>query len=661
MDIKITDKSLRYFLETPEDSESLARDVSLCGPTFDRITKLKGDYLYEIEVITNRIDSASAMGIARDCMAILNQMGIKSKINNDLYKEKIILHEGLPKTFTFNIPGKSLAPRFTAVSLENIKITESPEDTKNLLTQCGERPINNVVDITNELTILYGMPSHIFDLDKLAAQSLTIRESKKGEEVVTLDDQNNILRGGDIIIEDGAGRIVDLCGIMGGAVAEVDGHTKNILLIVPAYNPNKIRKSSLYLQKRTLAAQIYEKQPDPELCLPVLIRAIKLFEERADARVSSAVYDNNPDKFIEKEITLDIAWANKLIGVEIDPVTVISILENLGFIIIKREEGNITCTIPSWRRNDINIREDLVEEIARVYGYSKLPAILPRVNLPPEKTNIILETEYKTKGYLSCQGYNEIYNSSLISLDLINKNKLQESNHIQLTNALSEEYKYLRTSLVPSILQNIVDNQGKSEEPFFIMEISNVYLKSPEKLPHEISNIVMASTTDYLHTKGTFEALLQYLNAKKLKFEPSDKHPVYFAKSLTAQIISGDLSLGFIGTIDPNILHEMGITSNPVVIELNTDSLADSINNNYVYQPISTFPEVVEEMTIKTSDRIGNIIEMIRKTSDLINRISYINSFENNHSFKITFSSPSKNLTQSEVNEIKKAIQINFN
>lgn len=660
MDIKITDKSLRYFLETPTNPENLAKEVSLCGPTFDRIKKIKDDYLYEIEVITNRIDCAGAMGIARDCAAILNQMGTESKIKNDPYKEKINLHEGLPKTFTFNIPDQSLAPRFTAVSLENINIAESPEDTKDLLNLCGERPINNVVDITNELTILYGMPSHIFDLDKLAAQSLTIRESKKDEEVVTLDNQNNLLRGGDIIIEDGAGRIVDLCGIMGGAIAEVDEHTKNILLIVPSYNPNKIRKSSLYLQKRTLAAQIYEKQPDPELCLPVLMRAIKLFEERTDARISSGIYDSHPGKYTAKEIILDTVWANKLIGVEIDPNITISILENLGFTVKRGEDSHIVCAVPSWRSNDINIREDLVEEIARVYGYSKLPAILPCVNLPPEQVSPLLETEYRTKNFLTCQGYNEIYNSSLISLDLINKTKLQESDHIQLTNALSEEYKYLRTSLVPSILQNIVDNQGKSDEPFLLVEVSNIYRKSSGKLPNEISNIVIVSTEDYLHTKGTLEALSLHLNTNQFKFEPSDKTPVYFAKSFTAQITTNKQPLGFIGTIDPNILHDMGITSNPIVIEMDTDSLANSINKNYVYQPISNFPEVVEQMTIKTNKKIGDIMDSIRQTSHLINKISYIDSFENNHSFKITFSSPKENLTQTEVNEIKKAIQLRF-
>ncbi|KKS42366.1 MAG: Phenylalanine-tRNA ligase beta subunit, partial [Candidatus Collierbacteria bacterium GW2011_GWA2_42_17] len=160
MNINLTDKALRYFLDTPSTPEELAHDISLCGPTFDKVSKIDGDYLYEIEVITNRIDTASAQGIARDSAAILNQMGIKSKLLHDPYLEKINLYPNLSKTFHFEILDNSLVPRFTAVSLENVGIKDSPKATQSLLTLCGERPINNAVDITNELTLLYGLPGH---------------------------------------------------------------------------------------------------------------------------------------------------------------------------------------------------------------------------------------------------------------------------------------------------------------------------------------------------------------------------------------------------------------------------------------------------------------------------------------------------------------------
>jgi phenylalanyl-tRNA synthetase beta chain len=661
MNIKITDKALRQFLDTSASPQEIAEKISLCGPTIDRIVKNKSEYVYEIEVITNRIDTASAQGIARDSAAILKQLGIKAVLKNDPYLEKISLFPNLPKTINFDITDKSLVRRLVAITFENVNISQSPQETKTLLTLCDERPINNAVDITNELTLLYGMPSHIFDFDKLASQKLIIRESIKGEEITTLDNQKNKLNGGDIIIEDGAGRIVDLCGVMGGTVAEVDLHTKNILLIVPTFNASKIRRTSLYLQKRTLASQILEKQPDRELNLPILMKAIQLFKERTGARVSSAVFDSQPLSEKPKEINLNINWANNLIGINIPEKTISKILESLGFIVRNKNENEIICTVPSWRYFDINIKEDLVEEIARVFGYSKLPAILPYVNLSPEPKNPLLRTEVVVKNFLSCQGFNEVYNSSLVSGDLITKTDLDITQHLKLTNALSVEYEYLRTSLVPSILQNIKNNQGKSEEPFYLFELSNIYQKIGDKLPKERSNVCLASTIDYLHTKGYLESLLSHLNLKNYKFATSIKTPEYFVTANTSTIMANKQILGFIGTIKPAILRRLGITSSPTVVELSTEVLVDSIQNNYVFKPISGYPAVIETMTIKSNAGVGDIIEKITASSKLISSVSYTKSYENNHTFKITFSSFEKNLTQLEVNEIKKSIQSHFN
>jgi len=660
MDIKITDKSLRFFLDTQLSPQELAQKISLCGPTFDKINKLENDYIFDIEVITNRIDTASCQGIARDSAAILKQMGIKSSFKNDPYNEKSNYYKNLPKTFSFEFNQDILSPRFVAVSLENVNIQESPEETKKLLSLCGLRPINNAVDITNELTILYGMPSHIFDLDKLASQKLIVRESKEGEIVITLDNKKNKLQGGDIIIEDAVGRIVDLCGVMGGTIAEVDQYTKNILLIVPTYNSTKIRRTSLYLQNRSLAAQIYEKQPDPELCLPVITKAIKLFNERSSSCVSSRIFDYYPNPPKIKKISINLEWINSIIGIEIPKQTVFSILISLGFLIEDKEKQEISCVVPSWRYFDINIREDLVEEIARVYGYYKLPSCLPNVNLAPEQLNGLFKTESKIKHFLSNQGFNEIYNNSLISEELILKTNLNPSKHLKLKNALSKDLEYLRLSLVPTILQNIKNNQGKSEEPFFLYELSNIYLPNSEKLPQEISSLTIASTTDFAHTKGILEVLLLHLNIKSLIFQPTQTAPEYYQNDCITEIISDKKNIGYIGQIKPTVLHNIGITSNPTIIELQISSLVDSMMNNYVYKPISEYPGIMEQLTISSNLPLNIIMEKIQLTSKLISKITYINTYNNNHSFKIMFASSTKNLTQTEVNEIKNRIINNF-
>jgi phenylalanyl-tRNA synthetase beta chain len=659
MDIIITDSSLKKFLKTNAEGELLAQNVSLCGPTFDRIKKNDGDYIYEIEAITNRVDTASVQGIAREAAIILTQFNIPAKFINDPYKKSLSFPNCPAKPFYLDIE-KGLVIRFTAVSLENISVKPSPLETQKFLDNCGQRPLNNCVDITNELTILYGLPCHVFDLDKLAAQSLTIRESKKGETVTTLDDNKNKLSGGDIVIEDGSGRLVDLCGIMGGQIAEVDNHTKNILFIVPVYDPRKIRRSSLYLQKRTLAAQLYEKQPDPELCLPVMSEAIQLFKARSGGVVSSTLFDYYPASRPPKFISLDFKWLNTFVGINLKKKTVIDILASLGFGGSVEKDGLI-CSVPSWRYHDINIKEDLAEEVARIYGYFRLPANLPHVNLPAEPRNQLLETEKEAKKFLSHIGYNEVYNSSLISLPLIENSGIDSTGLLKLNNALSQDYEYLRTSLTPSALENHKHNQGRFGEPLKTFEVANCYQKvDGQELPREISNLSLLSGEDYRKTKGEIEALLWKLRVTDITFKSSKTPPPFFSPTGTADIFSGNLLLGHIGSIKPAVLRKVGLSNSPVAVEISLPSLVTKINLKYIFHPIPEYPPVLEEMTIDSEKPLGDIIDTIQNTSALIKKVQYLASFEGKHSFRISFGSDEKNLKQVEINNLKDIIQTRF-
>jgi len=659
MNIIITDSSLRKFLETPAKAETLSQNLSLCGPTFDQVTKIGDDFVYHIEVITNRVDTASAQGVAREAAAILTQFGIPAKLINDPYQDKPHFKEGLSKPFHFNIE-KDLVVRFTAITLENILVKPSPKETQSLLENCGQRSLNNCIDITNELTLLYGMPSHIFDLDKLAAQNLHLRESHPGEEITTLDGQKNKLKGGDIVIEDGSGRLVDLCGVMGGSVAEVDNHTKNILLIVPVYDAKRIRKTSLSLQKRTLAAQLYEKQPDPELCLPVISKALQLFKDRAGAEVSSSLYDYYPLIRPSKTITLDFNWLNSFVGIEIKRETVISILASLGFL-VTLEDDRLVCSVPSWRYHDINIKEDLAEEVARIYGYFRLPSVLPCVNLPSEPKYLLLDTELKIKKYLSNIGFHEICNSSLVSLELITKTGQNSNDLLKLQNPLSSEFEYLRTSLLPSILENHKHNQGQIGGILETYEVANCYRKTIGKeLPLEVSTLAIISSDDYRNVKGKIEALLDYLKVKKYIFKPSQLSPSFYQKTASTDIFSDNLLVGHFGLLKPTVLRSVGLSSNPVAIEINLEILSSKINNEVDIQPISNYPYMLEDITLTSDKHLGGLIEGLKNFDPLIQDVLYLESYRNKHTFKIFFGSPDRNLDQKEVNSLKDIIQKHF-
>lgn len=658
MDIILTDTALRRFLKSSVDSQNLSQKISLCGPTFDRVKKVDGDTLYEIEIITNRIDVASALGVAREAAAILPQFDISATLVNDPYLTKPVFPSNLAKHFHFEIdPG--LTVRFTAISLERITVKPSPASIQKFLNNSGQRPLNNCIDITNELTLLYGLPSHIFDLDKLAAQHLRVRESRPGEKIITLDSKENLLTGGDIVIEDGSGRLVDLCGVMGGQVAEVDEHTKNILLIVPVYAPSKIRRTSLSVQKRTLAAQIYEKGPDPELCLAVTEIALQLFKERAGAVISSSLFDYYPKPWISKKITLDFNWLNTIVGVDLSSKKISDILHALGFKTSPIENG-LLCTVPSWRHQDINLQEDILEEVARVYGYFRLPAVLPCVNLLPEPNNRLLQTELKAKKYLSAIGFHEIYNSSLVSANLLHQTEQDPESNLKLKNALSADFEFLRTTLVPSLLENQKHNQGKIDGPVDIYELANCYLPEPKKeLPHEVSHLGLVSTGNYLETKGRLEAFFNHLHLQNFSFQPIGTAPAFFDPTSTVEVQVAGQKIGLLGLINPLTLRNLGLHQALTAVDINLVVLTTFLIPA-TYRALSEYPSIFEEITINSDKLLGEVIQIIQDSSDLITSVRYLQSYQNRHSFKVTFTDPTKNLDQSRVNALKEIIQEKF-
>lgn len=662
MDIKILDSSLRQFINTDASPEDIANSLSLCGPTVDRLHKLDNDYLYEIEAITNRVDTASVFGVAREAFAILPKFGFSAELINistDYHTD----HTPNGHDFFLEITDESLIKRFCAISLKVDQPKESPQSVQNLLKASDLRPINNLIDITNELTLLYGIPSHIFDLDKIQSQKLKLRLSQRGETITTLDNQTSTLKGEDIIFEDGAGRLIDLCGCMGGHLAEVDDSTMRILFIVPVYSPKHIRRTSLYTQKRTLAAQIYEKQPDAEFALSVLYQGVKLFQDRAQAQATSQVYDFYPHPIQAKTVSLDLEWLNRFIGIVLNLSEVKESLTRLGFTCLEKE-NRLDCQVPSFRSHDIYIREDLAEEVARIYGYFRLPAVLPTTQISFEANDPILSLENKIKHYLAGIGFNEVMNNSLVSEATLIQTAQSVDQHLKLSNPLTSDAEYLRLSLIPSLLINYADNQNHPRlKPLQLFEVGHVYVKeSGQELPNEVPTLSVLADLDFRHLKGALEQLLSKINsAKPLFSSPSTELPAIFAKESSGEILINGKAIGFYGILDPKIARSYRLNSPSIsVAEINLQLLSQLLDRELHYKPISTYPAIEEEITIITDEPLGMVIEKIGGLSPLISTLEYLYSYSNKHTFAISFDSYEKNLTQEEVEQIKKLIFAQF-
>lgn len=670
MTILISDSWLREHLKTKATPKQIAKYLSLCSQSVEKVIKKDNDWVYEIEVTTNRPDCLSVYGIARELGVILPRFGIKSQLK-EIPEKKIKIPEvkkGLP--LEVKIKKSFLCPRFTAIIFDKISIMPSPKVIQDRLEKCGVRALNNVVDISNYLMHELGQPMHTFDYDKIKGAKMTLRESAGGETITTLDGQVRPLPDGAIIIEDGKGRIIDLCGIMGGKNSEVDDNTKRVLLFVQTYNPAKIRKTCQALAFRTEAASRFEKGVDSEGVILAMKKAIVMFEENCGAKVASKLIDIYPNPQKEKRITLSQEKLDQLLGIKIGLTEARRVLKSLGFSSqLKAREPQIIATVPHWRYDDISISEDLIEEIARIYGYHKLPSVLPQGEPTQEIQDPKFFWEQTIKDVLKYWGFTEVASYSMISKELLEKTGFNHKECLKISNPLTHDLVYMRPSLIPSLLNIIVQNQAETvTEQIQIFELANVYLpKGKDKLPDEKPMLASAITGEkFYQGKGIMEALLKELGLTSVNLETvitSNRftsllwHPGRTA-SFTFKKKGEDLRLGTVGEIHPSVLEEFKIDGRVTIFELDFEEILKYATRAKSYTPIPKYPPIIEDLAFLVPEKtlVGKMIEEIKKESKVVANVSLLDSYKDTRTFRITYQSPKKTLTDQEVEKIREKI-----
>jgi len=623
MNIKLTYNWLLDFLETDASPFEIQKYLSLSGPSIERIEKIDNDYVFDIEIISNRIDTASAFGIVQEAFAILPFFGKKAKIKFnpfEEYKFSKLLKNITVEDYELNIVIKenNLCSRFSAIVLDNIKIGPSPYFIQQRLKAAGIKVINNVVDISNYLMLTLGQPTHIFDFDKIANDdrkyaTIIMRESKKGEQIVILDEKKVKLPGQDIVIEDGKKRLIDLCGIMGGLNSCISNQSKRIILFVQTYNKQKIRKTVMTTGIRTLAATYFEKGLDEERVEATLVLGVELLKKYAFAKISSKLYDIYPNPYQKKKIIVPFSFFEKIMGISIPKKTIIQILNSLGFE-TKICNEKIEVFVPHFRKYDIDVAEDLVEEVARVYGYNNLPNnFSPPVQVfPPEKFEKTFKLISKIKHFLKHLGLNEVINYSMISKKMIEEWKLNEKDHLKIKNSISSEIEYLRISLLPSLYKNIKDNEGKRETLKFF-EIGKVYLIRKNDLPKEEYRLAIAVNTDFFDVKGILEALFLELNIESFAL--------------------------------PKIIKK----DNIFLTEINLLSLIEKTKLLPRFKPINPYAIIKLDKTFELEKNLS--FEKIREKafkSPYLDKIQVLSLFKNKLTIRFYYSAKDRNLTEEE-------------
>jgi len=658
MNILIPDSWLKEHLKTKATPKQVANYLTLCSQTVEKIKKVNGDSVYETEITTNRPDCLSVYGIARELNAILPQFGIKAKLKEIAESKKEIpqVKKGLPLKVKINKP--SLCPRFTALIFKNITIKPSPKIIQERLEKSGVRPLNNVIDISNYLMLESGQPMHTFDYDKIKKATMILREAKKGEKIVTLDKETRTLPTGAIVIEDGTGRIIDLCGIMGGANSEVDEKTKRVLLFVQTYDPMKIRRTCQALAFRTEAAARFEKGVNPEGVIPAMKKARIMFEKNCGAKVASELIDIYPNPQKAKTVKLDINQAEKLIGVKITKQKITNILESLGFSLVTDHQSLITFSVPHWRYDDVSIPEDLIEEIARIYGYHRLPSNLPRGKIPAVTKDSTFEWIYQIKNAFKNWGLTEVMSYSMVSQTQLEKTEIEPKECIKISNPLTEDLVYMRPSLIPSLLMVVSEN---NQDEITIFELANVYLyQKIDKLPDEAPMLTGLLTGEkFYQAKGVVESILATMGINNYQFEPYHLKQTFYGKvfhpARTAEVMVKKDSLGVVGEISPHVLARFGVKGRVVVFDLDFRELAKRASKAKKYTPIPKYPAIVEDLTFVVPPKtlVGEMFEEIEKASQLIKLTELIDSYKNTRTFRITYQSPKKTLTDKEVEKIR--------
>ena len=633
MNIKILDSWLREYLKTKASADQIAEKLSLSSVSVERIEKIDNDFVYDIEVTTNRPDLMSVIGIAREAAAVIPDAEFKYFEP----KPEIKPEENLPLEI---INDPKLVNRIDAVVME-VKIGESSKKVKDRLESSDIRSLNNLIDITNYVMRETGHPAHVFDYDRLKTKKLIIRESKPGEKIETLDGKTHKLSGKDIVADNGNGEIEDLLGVMGTKNSVVTDKTKRIVYFLDNNEPNHIRKTSMELGIRTEAAVINEKGIDPELTYKAFLRGIELYQKWANAKLLSTPLDIYPNKVKAKEVKVSNEKINKVIGVEITIKESVDILSKLGFE-TKNSGNELIIKIPSIRANDIEIEEDIVEEVARIYGYHKLPNVLPPITniVPANFSHNPFFWEKKVKTALKYWGFTEVYTYSMVSADLF-EGPLEDAVTIQ--NPLSEDKVYLRKTLIPSLLEVLHENA--QHDKIKIFEISNVYEKRKNDLPNEsmmVAGVIKNQNISFFDVKGIVEQLLLALGVNNFFFKKRDKGGV------GADVFLEKDLLGEIEILDEEIAD----------FEFSFATILKHASLRKIYKPIPKFPTAIEDLRIIVNPEVNyeRVIETIKSASELVIDVTLLDVYKDKKTFRITYQDPEKNLTNEEISTAREKI-----
>lgn len=650
MNILIPHQWLLEHLETSATPKDIQRLLSLSGPSVERIYDREGDSVYDIEVTTNRVDSMSVRGIAREAAVILNHAGVQATLK----PFEVNTQQSTTSNQQFPLPqivnNEKLCPRIMCVVLSDVKRHPTPTWMATHLLQTEMNIHDAVIDITNYITHELGHPCHAFDYDKVMALGgkIIVKEAEQGKKFVTLDGVEYTTVGGEVVFENEAGEIIDLPGIKGTANTAIDDNTQRVLFWLESIDSKKIRFTSMTHAIRTTAAQLNEKKVDPELMPLVLQRGIELYQQLTEAQIASEIVDMYPQPRHMQAVEVPTQRISDYLGIELELETIQHILEDLGCQVTLTNNQKLTAlsvTPPSFRP-DLTITADIIEEIARIYGYHNLPSKIMDTAIPLQRQEgVDFHLESNIKHFLANIGWQEVYTYSMISKELAEYSGAILDEHVTIQNPLTDDRVHLRTTLIPS-LNEVVEN-NPTEKEVAVFEIANVYYKQPSSIPTERLMLGMVSNKPYREVKGDLEALLDQFHLTELSYRINSPELPYISQSMVFSVRDNGHQVE-LGTV-------VIMNNGRVAMQLGIANLIAVAKSHPTYIPEPKTALIVEDFTFTLPEKtlVGEVLTTMKTVSPLIYTVELSDIYKRNYTFTVKFLDPNKNLSKDEVEPVR--------
>lgn len=634
------------------------------------------DEIIELSITPNRADALSMRGVAYEVGAIYRQ--------TPKFQDEELFESETPAASKVNVKvlDENDSPSYQIRIIEDVKIAPSPQWLQNLLMNEGIRPINNVVDVTNYILLLFGQPLHAFDYDKIGSQEIVVRRGHEGEEMVTLDGETRSLSPENIVITNGQEPIA-LAGVMGGLDSEITDGTTTVALESALFDSLATRKTSKQFNLRSEASARFEKGINHATIDQAGEVAAAMIAKLAGGTVLKGAVKATEVTPENRIVNVDLAYINHNLGTELTETTVNEIFEALGFGYEVKNSEYVVSVPP--RRWDISIKADILEEVARIYGYDNLPTTLPSGETVAAALTKNQKMTRKVRSVLEGSGLNEAISYALTTEEKSRQFMMKESNTTRLDWPMSEDRSVLRMNLISGLLDDVAYNVARKNQDVSLYEIGRVFYQEqdPKKnLPKEEQHLAIAITgnwiekdwqgkavpVDYFTLKGMVEVLLESLSlTDQITYQQTsslaDMHP-----GRTAEIWLGEERIGFLGQVHPTRLKEYDLPET-YVAELNLEGLLNAEKSALIYQTISKFPAVHRDIALLVSETATNqeLVETIKNSAGrFLKAVKLFDVYQGENieagkksmAYALTFVNEEATLTDEEINgAVNKAVK----